>query len=302
MSSTISQPSAPSHPILGLESLNETQKLEATIKNGEPLGILKDFNKKHLFMQYVTGAILSVIFNEYTDDKISAKEKYGYNSFSELLQNHEEFSYRKQQHWYHLKDYYTIVTRNGLTPSDISTNKVRYTRALGLKNDEFASKEDFLEALKKPLKDDSALDDAELYEPATAGLPLNPQSPPPIQGSPSLTGDNDGYVYPADEEVFKPLDSNVEVLPPEWKDIPKDVVDVRTFKTVMNKDDYDVFLTNLNTVMDDLSSKFPKEFVKYEDGDNTTLKNKTLCFALTFLSENFSTAVKQYKQFGQFRD
>jgi hypothetical protein len=293
MSSTLYQ----THPVLGLESLDETQKLEATIKNGEPLAMLSDFNRKDSFIEYITGAILHVMFNQYKEDLTSARQKYSYNSFSELVQNHEEFSHRSQQHWYGLKDYYALVTKQGLSPKEISDNKVRYTKVLALKGQEFDSKEEFLENLKKPVKKE-----AELYESATSGLPLNPQAPPAIQSSTSLTGDNDGYIYPADEENLKTRDNNVAVLPPEWENIPKDVVDVRTFKTVMNKEDYDIFLTNLTTLMEDLSSKFPKEFIRYENGDNSTLRNKTLCFALTFLLENFQLASKQYKQFNQFRD
>lgn len=284
---------ATAHPIFDLESLGEHKKLEAFIKQNGPLKIFQQLGKRDDALKYTYGAALYVIFNDYKTDLTDAREKYGYSSFKDLIDNDELFSgYQSAQTWYNLKDAYVVASDKGLTYFDLVQNKIKYTKLLALANQEFETKEDLLEALKRPLPKQLASDDL-----STIGLPLNPQAPPGIQQTSSFTNNDDGYVYPVEEEKesnYSQEQGNMQVLPPAWDNVPKKEIDARTFKTHMNTADYIIFTDDLEALKSTLSLDLPHLF--NPDANDSTLTNTVLCFVTKFAWDNMDIILKQYKK------
>ncbi len=290
---------ATAHPIFDLESLGEHKKLEAFIKQTGPLNIFHQLGKRDDALKYTYGAALYVIFNDYKSDLSDAREKYKYNSFKDLIDNDDLFSgYQSAQTWYNLKDAYVVASEKGLTYSDLVQNKIKYTKLLALANQDFETKEDLIEALKRPLP--RQLTNNEF---ATVGLPLNPQAPPSVQQTSSFTNNDDGYVYPVEDEknskaVFSEEQGNMEVLPPAWDNMPKKDLDNRSVTFVMSKENYTVFMETLEFLQDKLQQELPSLVNYYGEDDprtnETSVRNATLTLALKFTDDNFFTLYDQY--------
>jgi hypothetical protein len=280
------------HPLLDLESLTESKKIELYVSEHDPLKIISSLGKRDDFTKYIYGAALLVIDTDYETNTTSAREKYGYNSFSDLVRNHETFSGYSLQHWFNLKEAYVLISKHELTFKDIEENKIKYTRLLALKNKEFDTKEALLEALKAQPRPQLESDDF-----STIGLPLNPQAPPSVQQTSSFTNNDDGYVYPVEDEkeaTYSQEQGNMEVLPPAWDNVPKTEIDARTFKTHMNTADYLIFTEDLEALKSTLSSDLPHLF--NPEANDSTLTNAVLCFVTKFAWDNMDIILKQYKK------
>jgi hypothetical protein len=290
-----------SNLIFDLESLGEHEKLEAFIKQNGALNIFKQLGKRDDALKYTYGAALYVIFNDYKSNLTEARENYKYNSFKDLIDNDDLFSgYQSAQTWYNLKDAYDIAVSKGLTYTDLTTNKIKYTKLLALAGQNFETKEDLIEALKRPLP--KQINSSEY---STLGLPLNPQAPPSIQSTASFTNNEDGYVYPIEDEkdiksTFSEEQGNMEVLPPAWDNIPRKDLDNRSVTFVMSKENYTVFMENLDFLQDKLQQELPTLVNYYGEDDprtnTTSIRNATLTLALKFTDDNFITLYEQYSQ------
>lgn len=281
------------NPILDLESLGENEKLEAYIRENNALYIFSQLEKKKNMLAYIYGATLSVISSDFDKDSKSAREKYGYNSLKDLIDNDENFDgYESFQTWYNFKKAYELAVEKGLSYKELTDNKIKYTKLLALKDTTFETKEELLEALKRPLTKQLTNNDF-----STIGLPLNPQAPPTPEQSSTFTDNNDGYVYPVQQEAdseFSQENGNMEVLPPAWDNIPKTEIDARTFKTHMNTSDYIIFTEDLEALKSTLSSDLPHLF--NPEANDSTLTNAVLCFITKFAWDNMDLILKQYKR------
>lgn len=272
------------------------QNIEDFITEKGALQVLQKLKKHERGLCYVYGAVLSVIFNEYSKNLVFAKEKYGYNSFKEFIEQHECFSgpYTVQT-WYNYKTAYETAKKHNLSLDDLIKNDIKYSKLLNLKEVEFNSKEEVINELKKKPSDKVA---------HSISLPLNPDLDVSDHNQVNVTRDdntrygNDGYNYPVDEAPameFSEQKGNLEVIPKAWDAIPPQNDQVRSFKVTMALGDYEEFIADLETLEEMLPIELPSLFSSEEN--RTTLRNKVLCFIAQFARQNYSTLLDQYKNF-----